>query len=79
MTAMNRRMRELQDSITRELDNWQDAKLVSLEHRNHIRVTLQLGDRRGAVYTATSPGDKRGDKNMIAHIRRKLRELQEAA
>lgn len=78
MANPKRRLKEIEEKAKEEISKVPGATLLSVEIRNHLRITLSLGGKQGSVHGSATPSDHRADVNLMGHIRRKLRELQEA-
>lgn len=62
-----KRQRELAVRILRELPN---AQVKFVRNKKHVTVTVTVGDKTLDFTMAVSPSDVRGDKNLLASIKR---------
>jgi len=68
-----KRVRELKKLIEQFTDDYD----IEQSGGDHFRITLRNGIKSRKVFAPLSGSDKRGVKNLRAHIRRQWREISD--
>jgi len=79
MSSTARRIREVAAKVEEEVAKFPGAKLVNIERKKHLRIHIEVNGLKSTIFTGSTPGDHRAEANMMTFVRRKLREMAQAA
>jgi hypothetical protein len=71
----DRRTRDLERRLLAVTEPFGASVAIKHTGSSHLRATLTRGASHVDVYLASTPSDFRAEKNAVADVRRKLREL----